>query len=172
MFSAREVSRLAGFAKPWMLNHLEREDIFLAETPRSKHHGKYRTYTFRDLVVLRAINRLLALGARPKRIKAAIETFASVCPEILGDTTMAGIQVKFASEAGHFIVTRDNVLYCRSPEELIDLLQGGQLAFSFMMDNQACTLPCISAACEVVALTPEQRKSPESLEIIAQRYAI
>lgn len=172
MFSASEVSRLAGFSKPWMLNHLEREDIFIPEISRARHHGKYRNYTFRDLVVLRGINRLLELGARPKRIKQAISQFAKACPAILGATDLEGIQLKFAAEAGHFIVTDKSVLYCRTSDELVDLATNGQLAFSFMINNQRCTQPCIEAACEVIALPKEVRRNKKSIEKVAKKYAI
>lgn len=172
MFSAREVSRLAGFTKPWMLNHLEREEIFVPQIPRSKHHGKHRNYTLRDLVILRAINRLLALGARPKRIKQSIETFASVCPDAIGEIGMDAIQLKFATNIGHFVVTKDSVLYCKNTDELVDLLRGGQLAFSFMLDNEVSTLPSLRAACEVIALSRGQRRMPNAIEMIARRHAV
>jgi DNA-binding transcriptional MerR regulator len=172
MFSAREVSRLAGFEKPWMLNHLEREEIFVPETEREKHHGRRRSYTFRDLVVLRAINRLLKLGARPKRISEALSQFAKVCPDIIGDASMNGILVKFAEKSGHFVVTPNHVTYCRSRDELIELIDGGQMAFSFMIDNSLSTLPVIHAAMEVTNLSWHQRRDGRVLDGIAKRYAI
>src|SRR5262245_18075907 len=95
-FTAREVSRLAGFEKPWMLNHLEREEIFIRDRPGSAHHGLHRGYTFRHVIVLRAINRLLWLGARPKRIKDAIARFKQlVLPDQEGDALL-----EFARRAG------------------------------------------------------------------------
>jgi hypothetical protein len=60
-FSAREASKLAGFDTAMMLNYLERSGTFERELSGPKHHGKKRQYTYRDLVVLRAINRLLSL---------------------------------------------------------------------------------------------------------------
>ena len=101
-----------------------------------------------------------------------MEKFASVCPEILGDVSLQELQLKFATDAGHFVVTQDSVLYCRNTDELVDLLKGGQLAFSFMLDNQVCTLPSLRAACEVVTLSSEQRRSPAAIDIIARRYSI
>jgi DNA-binding transcriptional MerR regulator len=171
MLSAREVSRLAGFAKPWMLNHLEREEIFLPEISRAKHHGKHRNYTFRDLVVLRAINRMLELGVRPKRIKNAIEAFGKACPDVIGDVSMQGAQLKFASESGHFVITPSEVLYCKG-DEIVSLLKGGQLAFSFMVDTGATTLPCLRAASEITALSEVQRRQPDAIERVASKYAI
>ena len=154
-----------------MLNHLEREEIFLPDHPRQRQHGAHRRYTFRDLVVLRAINRLLELGARPKRIKAAIANFSKSCPEIIGDVALRGEQLKFAQESGHFIVTADSVLYCRK-DEVIDLINGGQLAFSFMIDATNTTLPCLRAAAEVVALSAYKRRGRYELEKIAANYLI
>jgi DNA-binding transcriptional MerR regulator len=171
MLSAREVSRLAGFAKPWMLNHLEREEIFVPEVSRARHHGKQRNYTFRDLVVLRAINRMLELGVRPKRIKTAIETFGKACPDVIGDVTMEGTQLKFANESGHFIVTPTEVLYCQG-EEIVSLLKGGQLAFSFMVDTTSTTLPCLRAASEITALSEAQRRQPGAIELIAAKHSL
>src|SRR4051812_14988953 len=71
-FTAGETSRLAGFAKPWMLGYLEREGIFVREHSEDSRHGRARKYTYADVVVLRAINRLLEIGARPARIKSII----------------------------------------------------------------------------------------------------
>lgn len=171
MLSARELSRLAGFAKPWMLNHFEREEIFVPEIPRSRHHGRHRQYTFQDLVILRAINRMLELGARPKRIKTAIETFKEACPEIIGDTSLFGYQMKFAAESGHFVVNESEVLYCRE-SDVIDLLRSGQLAFSFMINNKECVLPSLHAAAEVVELTQLERRKGSKLLEIAERHAL
>lgn len=171
MLTAREVSRLAGFKKPWMLNHLERSAIFFPEIPKDGRHGVHRAYTFRDLVVLRAINRILELGARPARIKSAIHAFANACPEIIGDITMKGVQVKFVKEMGHFVVTQASVLYC-SRDDIVDLLHSGQLAFSFMIDSEQATLPSLKAASEIIALDSVRRRGPHALERVAQRYAI
>lgn len=71
-YTAGEASRLAGFEKPWMLGHLEREGIFVREHFTDRRHGRAKKYTFADIVVLRAINRMLVLGARPARIKQVI----------------------------------------------------------------------------------------------------
>lgn len=171
MLSAREVSRLAGFKKPWMLNHLEREEIFIPEHPRERHHGHHRNYTFKDLVVLRAINRLLELGARPKRIKQAMESFSKACPEMIGDVSMDGTQLKFAAASGHFVVTASEVLYC-TKEEVINLLEKGQLAFSFMVDSVATTLPSLKAAAEIINISKQVRRKPNTVELIAERHAI
>lgn len=140
-FSAKEVSRLAGFEKPWMLNHLEREGTFVPERKRDRHHGKHRSYTFRDIVVLRAINRLLKLGARPKRIRDSIETFERIFPAVDGEDAL----LAFARLSCFFVVTDKHVLFCRDSDELLDLARNGQLAFSFMLDGHQEITPAIEA---------------------------
>lgn len=162
---------MAGFKKPWMLNHLERTNVFSPEIPKDGRHGIHRAYTFRDLVVLRAINRILELGARPARIRVAIQEFAKSCPDIIGDVSMEGVQVKFAHEVGHFVVNADSVLYC-SQDQVIDLLSKGQLAFSFMIDGKETTLPSLRAATEVLQLDSVRRRGPYALEKIAKRHAL
>src|SRR4051812_16733901 len=77
-FTAGEASRLAGFEKPWMLGHLEREGIFVREHATDRRPGRAKKYTFADIVVLRAINRMLVLGARPARIKKVVASLGSL----------------------------------------------------------------------------------------------
>lgn len=130
-FKASEAARLAGFSSPLMLNYLERSEVFERENVRQKHHGKARAYTYRDIVILRAINRLLELGARPKRIQQALKKFN----EIQGLPIDSNSLMKFAKASSFFVVTQEDVIYCRSEKELISLSKSGQLAFSFMVSG-------------------------------------
>lgn len=168
-FTAREASRLAGFEKPWMLNHLEREEIFLPEKAKIGTHGKHRAYSFRDLIVLRSINRLLSLGARPKRIRDSIRTFLCVCdvPEEV-DGLLA-----FANSSSLFVVTGDKVFFCKSPKELFDLAKGGQLAFSFMIDSAHEIAPTVRAGLSYLTqvLNGAQR-GEELLQATARNYGL
>jgi len=129
-FTAIEISRLAGFSTSTMLNYLERSKIFQSENERDVHHGKHRCYTYRDLVVLRAIHQLLALGARPKRIAAAIATFRKIAqlPQ------SADALLEFSKKSSTFLVTKDRVLFCETPNDIINLTEGGQLELAFMLN--------------------------------------
>lgn len=152
-----------------MLNHLEREQIFVPEKSKLGTHGKHRSYTFRDVVILRAINRLLKLGARPKRIKDSISTFVSVFD--IGEES-DGL-LKFANSSCLFVVTGDRVIYCASPNELVDLAKGGQLAFSFMVDSAHEIAPAVRAGLYYL----EQVRSgavrgDDLLEKTAQRFGL
>jgi DNA-binding transcriptional MerR regulator len=77
--------------------------------------GTQRLYSFRDLVVLKVVKRLLDAGVSLQNIRKAIETLRS---RGVGD--LAGITL---------ISDGTTVYECRSPEEVVDLLQGGQGVF-------------------------------------------
>nr|MDT0657676.1 MerR family transcriptional regulator [Micromonospora sp. DSM 115978] len=77
--------------------------------------GTQRLYSFRDLVVLKVVKRLLDAGVSLQNIRRAIETLRS-----RGVADLAGITL---------ISDGTTVYECRSPEEVVDLLQGGQGVF-------------------------------------------
>jgi DNA-binding transcriptional MerR regulator len=129
-YSAYEVSRLAGFKTTVMLNYLERAGIFEPEVERNPHHGKKRNYSFRDLIVLRAINQLLNMGARPKRISRAIQTFYKI--EQLPNSVDS--LMEFSRKSSMFVVNKDRILYCESPDAIVDLTNGGQLEMAFVLN--------------------------------------
>lgn len=130
-FTAAEVSRLAGFKKPWMLGHLEREGTFVREHATDRRHGRVRKYTFRDLLILRAINKMLELGARPARIRDAISKFSEI--EEINDTRQAAEAL--AKTLGvRLFVSKSDAYLISSDDQIIDLSRKGQLAFGFMLD--------------------------------------
>jgi hypothetical protein len=129
-FTSAEASRLAGFKKPYMLNHLEREQIFLRENVEDRRHGRVRKYTFGDVIVLRSINRMLELGARPARIKLVINELTKL--KGFTDTREAA---EFASRSlgtSLFISSTDAFLI-DSDAKVLELLKGGQMAFGFFL---------------------------------------
>jgi DNA-binding transcriptional MerR regulator len=77
--------------------------------------GTQRLYSFRDLVVLKVVKRLLDAGVSLQNIRRAIETLRAYAAEDLATITL--------------ISDGTSVYDCRSPEEVVDLLQGGQGVF-------------------------------------------
>lgn len=77
--------------------------------------GTQRLYSFRDLVVLKVVKRLLDAGVSLQNIRKAIETLRSHGVEDLACITL--------------ISDGTTVYECRSAEEVVDLLQGGQGVF-------------------------------------------
>lgn len=141
-FTAGEASRLAGFKKPWMLGHLERERIFVREYYTDRRHGRARKYTFSDIVILRAINRMLELGARPARIKSVISALGSLD----GLSNSYREALRFVKCAGTTLfVTDQHAYFVKSAEEIVDLSANGQLAFSFMIDVEQSLRPVVRA---------------------------
>jgi len=139
-FTAGEASRLAGFAKPWMLGHLEREGIFVREHSEDTRHGRARKYTFADVVILRSINRLLEIGARPARIKTIICKLGQIAG--LSGTRD---QVEALSRAlgTRLFITEKEALILDTDQKLLDLLSSGQLAFGFMVEFSGCVGPVV-----------------------------
>lgn len=140
-FHASEVSRLAGFEKPWMLSYLEREQIFVRQKFKDKRHGRARKYTFADIVVLRAINRLLEMGARPSRIKKILSELGRM-EEFQGSRPRVE---KLASAVGtRLFVTEGQAYVLDSGARIIDLIASNQFAFGFMVDFHKCVAPVAS----------------------------
>ena len=83
--------------------------------------GTARLYSFRDLVVLKVVKRLLDAGVSLQNIRKAIETLRSH-----GVDDLAGITL---------ISDGTTVYECRSAEEVVDLLQGGQGVFGIAISG-------------------------------------
>ena len=77
--------------------------------------GSQRLYSFKDMLVLKVVKRLLDAGVSLQNIRKAIDTLRS-----RGVSDLAGITL---------ISDGTTVYECRSPEEVVDLLQGGQGVF-------------------------------------------
>src|SRR4030095_4047124 len=77
--------------------------------------GSQRLYSFRDIVVLKVVKRLLDAGVSLQNIRKAIDALRS-----RGGAALSGITL---------ISAGTTVYECRSPEEVVDLLQGGQGVF-------------------------------------------
>ncbi|MGV0409314.1 MerR family transcriptional regulator [Corynebacterium resistens] len=77
--------------------------------------GSQRLYSFRDILVLKIVKGLLDTGISLQNIRKAVEKL-----ENLGVDDLSGIT----------LVSDGTTVYeCRSPEEVIDLLNGGQGVF-------------------------------------------
>jgi DNA-binding transcriptional MerR regulator len=97
------------------LDYWARTTLVVPSIRDASGSGTQRLYSFRDLVVLKVVKRLLDAGVSLQNIRRAIETLRS---RGVGD--LAGITL---------ISDGTTVYECRSPEEVVDLLQGGQGVF-------------------------------------------
>ena len=131
IYKAAEISRLAGFAKPWMLGHLEREGIFVRTYSEQRRHGNVRKYTFMDLLILRAINRMLSLGMRPARIKSVVAKLADAKGFLDNREAM---ELLVQTLGVRLFVTQNDAHLVTSDDDILSLTKDGQLAFAFMVD--------------------------------------
>ncbi|MFC3502977.1 MerR family transcriptional regulator [Micromonospora krabiensis] len=97
------------------LDYWARTSLVVPSVRDASGSGTQRLYSFRDLVVLKVVKRLLDAGVSLQNIRKAIDALRS-----RGVEDLAGITL---------ISDGTTVYECRSPEEVVDLLQGGQGVF-------------------------------------------
>src|SRR3954453_7087342 len=97
------------------LDYWARTGLVVPSVRDASGSGSQRLYSFRDIVVLKVVKRLLDAGVSLQNIRKAIDTLRS-----RGVSDLAGITL---------ISDGTTVYECRSPEEVVDLLRGGQGVF-------------------------------------------
>lgn len=115
--------------------------------------GSQRLYGFRDILVLRVVKRLLDAGISLQQIRAAVNFLREN-----GTTDLA--QITLMSDGA-------SVYACTSPDEVVDLLQGGQGVFGIALgrvwqevEGTLAELPAGSAEAGSAAGGP---RSPDEL---------
>jgi DNA-binding transcriptional MerR regulator len=81
--------------------------------------GSQRLYSFRDILVLKVVKRLLDTGISLQQIRAAVDHLRSRGATDLAEVTLMSDGV--------------SVYECTSPDEVVDLLQGGQGVFGIAL---------------------------------------
>src|SRR5688572_1672489 len=97
------------------LDYWARTGLVVPSVRDASGSGTQRLYSFRDIVVLKVVKRLLDAGVSLQNIRKAIDTLRSYGADDLATITL--------------ISDGTTVYECRSPEEVVDLLQGGQGVF-------------------------------------------
>jgi DNA-binding transcriptional MerR regulator len=93
-------------------------------TCRTAHgSGSQRLYTFRDILVLKIVKGLLDTGISLQSVRKAIGTLSDLGVDDLASLTLFS--------------DGKTVYECRSPEEVIDLLAGGQGVFGIAVPGLA-----------------------------------
>lgn len=128
-YTAKEAMRLTGFQSVAMLDYLQRSGTFLPRRQKVKRRGKERKYEFRDLIVLKAIKRLLDSGASVANLRKSLAEFQKI--------KWSADPVTLENPEGiikYLIVCGNSVYLRRDAETLVDLSKSGQLTFSFIID--------------------------------------
>ena len=97
------------------LDYWARTDLVVPTVRGANGSGSQRLYSFKDILVLRVVKRLLDTGVSLQNIRVAVEHLRARGVEDLAGVTL------FSDGT--------TVYECTSPEEIVDLLQGGQGVF-------------------------------------------
>ena len=109
--------------------------------------GSQRLYSFRDILVLKVVKRLLDTGISLQQIRAAVQHLRDRGTADLAQVTLMSDGV--------------SVYECTSADEVVDLLQGGQGVFGIALgrvwrevEGDLAVLPAVRAEDGFVAVTP------------------
>jgi DNA-binding transcriptional MerR regulator len=97
------------------LDYWARTSLVVPSIRSAAGSGSQRLYSFKDILVLKVVKRLLDTGVSLQNIRVAVEHLRA-----RGVDDLAGVTL-FSDGA--------SVYECTSPEEIVDLLQGGQGVF-------------------------------------------
>ena len=124
--------------------------------------GSQRLYSFRDILVLKVVKRLLDTGISLQQIRAAVQHLRDRGTDDLAQVTLMSDGV--------------SVYECTSADEVVDLLQGGQGVFGIALgrvwrevEGDLAVLPAVRAEDGFVAVTPEARRGPRLQDDLAKR---
>jgi len=117
--------------------------------------GSQRLYGFRDILVLRVVKRLLDTGISLQQIRAAVTYLRQH-----GATDLA--QITLMSDGA-------SVYACTSPDEVVDLLQGGQGVFGIALGRVWQEVE--GSLADLPADAAEEAGRPEGTDELASRRA-
>jgi DNA-binding transcriptional MerR regulator len=151
------------------LDYWARTGLVVPSVRDASGSGTQRLYSFRDIVVLKVVKRLLDAGVSLQNIRKAIETLRRWGEDDLATMTL--------------ISDGTTVYECRSAEEVVDLLQGGQGVFGIAIggafkeiQGSLAELPLVSESDEIVGSTEDtgpagDASEPTSFDELAVRRA-
>jgi DNA-binding transcriptional MerR regulator len=122
-FSTAQVARLTGLT-PRQLDYWDRRGFVRPSVAAASGYGSARRYSFVDLVRLRVAARLRAAGFGLKKIAQCIDTLQRLDPSREG---MSDVRL---------LVMGSKVVWARSENELVDVLQEGQLMLVFPLGDE------------------------------------
>jgi DNA-binding transcriptional MerR regulator len=131
------------------LDYWARTGLVVPSIRPAKGSGSQRLYSFRDILVLKMVKRLLDLGISLQNVKAAINYLRGIGVEDLASVTL--------------ISDGSSVYEVTSTEDLVDLLAGGQGVFAIAVGKVA------SETRGQLATLPSERVVEENDELARRR---
>ncbi|WP_339855600.1 MerR family transcriptional regulator [uncultured Nisaea sp.] len=123
-FTTKEAARIVGFRSPYMVDYLHRSGVVVASKLRNPGRGKPRLYNYSDLLLLKAMKSLLDRRIPVAKLKQAQRDFRKYYSKGASKERLA----KF------MITDGKNVFYKENAGAIVELSNGGQLAFAFIID--------------------------------------
>lgn len=121
-FPIHEVVALTGFTK-YMLDYLARERIFFPSIQVKSGRGVRRSYTFEDVVLLRALQKICVSNGKIRHLKDALTKFRDEFGPL-----MPGIKLDKQ------LFVQGNELCCFTSAQGGRQIRNGQMTFSFVID--------------------------------------
>ena len=143
------------------LDYWARTDLVLPSIRDAAGSGSQRLYSFRDVVVLKVVKKLLDAGVSLQNVRAAVEHLRARGVEDLSQMTL---------------VSDGSTIYeCTTSDEVYDLLQGGQAVLQVVpvartlaeVEGTLAEFPGERAEADAVALA--DRSTPAAGDELAQR---
>ena len=103
------------------LDYWARTDLVVPSVRSAQGSGTQRLYSFRDILVLRIVKRLIDTGVSLPNIRAAVDHLA----------------VRSSEDVARMTLMSDGatIYECRSADEVIDIVRGGQGVFGIAIDS-------------------------------------
>jgi DNA-binding transcriptional MerR regulator len=123
-FSTKELAKYSDLSAH-MVAYLCRSGLLIPSKSIARKRGVPLRFSFQDVVLARAIRKLLAAGASITALKRALVTLR--CKIAKKPTaSLANLQV---------CIVGDAIIFPTSADELVDLAANGQLAFHFILEK-------------------------------------
>ena len=103
------------------LDYWARTDLVVPSVRSAAGSGSQRLYSFKDILVLKVVKRLLDTGVSLQNIRLAVDALRERGVDDLARITL--------------LSDGTTVYECTSPEEIVDLLQGGQGVFGIAVSG-------------------------------------
>jgi DNA-binding transcriptional MerR regulator len=121
-YTTEELSKLTGLSVS-MVGYLCDNGVVKPIVDNERKRGKRRYFKFYDVVWLRTVNGLLSSGLSVKRLKKCMINLRRDCSKIT-----------LESNPYKYLTTDGVTLYFTENSNPLDLLNGAQFAFTFMVD--------------------------------------
>lgn len=131
------------------LDYWARTGLVVPSIRSAAGSGSQRLYSFKDILVLKIVKRLLDVGISLQNIRIAVDHLRS-----RGVQDLAGVTL-FSDGT--------SVYECTSPEEVVDLLQGGQGVFGIAVSGAMRELTGAIAAFPAERATPASDRPEDEL---------